>query len=351
MNVFIIIFAIILFNLIMFVHEFGHFFTSKLFGVKVNEFAIGMGPKIFKFKKGDTLYSLRALPLGGFCELEGEEDGNNSPTSFASKAIWKRMIIIGIGAVMNIILGFILMLILLAQQPKFSSTTVSKFTEDAVSSQSGLIEGDEIISVDGFRTHTFKDLAFSLTIDEKDTFDIDVNRDGNKVSLKNVRFDLVPIEDGGVSTKLDFYVKPVDKNIWTLLRQTFLETVSTVKMVWISLVGIVTGRFSFRNMTGVVGIASVIGKATNEGLKVNFLYAINNVISIMAMITVNLGIVNLLPIPALDGGRLFFMLIEIITGKAINPKYEGWIHAVGFFLIIGLMLIITYSDIVRLMKR
>ena len=351
MNILLIIFAIILFNLIVFVHEFGHFFTAKSFGVKVNEFAIGMGPKILKFQKGETLYSLRLFPIGGFCDMEGEDEESNDAKSFDKRKPWQKIIIVAAGAIMNIILGIIMTFILLVQQPKFASTTISKFSDNAVSSQYGLRQGDQIEYVNVYRTRTYKDMAFAIATNKENTFNMQVIRDGQKVNLENVQFLNTTGENGSVTTQLDFYVEPVEKNFITIIKYSLLDTLSTVKMVWASLIGIISGKFSFNDMAGPVGIASVIGEATSEGLKVNALYALNNIISIMAMITVNLGIINLLPLPALDGGRLVFLFLELIFKKKLDPKYEGWVHAAGFFVLIALMLLITFSDILKLIPR
>ncbi len=344
-----IIIGILLFNLVVFAHELGHFFTAKSFGIKVNEFAIGMGPQIFKFTKNDTVFSLRLFPIGGFCSMEGEDEESSDPSAFGKKAAWKRTIVVVTGAIMNIILGFLMTLILLAQSPKLTSTTIAGFQPNAVSPSSKLAAGDEILKIDGAQVYSYKDLAFDLTVDGKSNFDIEVKRGNETVNLKNVIFKTEVNEKGKSVTILDFYLKATNKNFWTLIKQTFFDTISTVKIVWMSLVGIITGRFAFNNISGPIGITSVIGQASAEGLKTSFLMAINNIIAIMAMITINLGVVNLLPLPALDGGRLIFLIFEMITRKKINPKYEGWIHAVGFFLFIALMILISYSDIVRLL--
>lgn len=351
MNILIIIFGILLFNLIVFVHEFGHFFWAKKFGVKVNEFALGMGPKIFKFQKGETLFSLRMFPIGGFCAMEGEDEASEDPNAFEKKAAWQKAIIVAFGAIMNLVLGFIMMIILLAPSKQFASTTVSKFNENAKSSQTGLQVGDKIDRIDGVKISTYKDLSFNIVADGKENFNIDVIRNGENISLENVQFEVSTPENGRTTTKIDFYVEPIENNFFSLIRQSFLDTISTVKTVWASLVGIITGRFSVRDMSGPIGIANVIGEATNEGLKKSFWTAVANIISLMAMITINLGIFNLLPLPALDGGRLMFLIFEMITGKKVNPKYEGWVHALGFFLFIAFMLYISYSDILRLLGK
>ncbi len=332
-------------------HELGHFFWAKKFGVKVNEFALGMGPKIFKIQRGETLFSLRALPIGGFCEMEGEDTDSNDPRSFGQKKAWQKFIIVSFGAIMNLVLGFIMTIFLLAQSPKFITTTIDSFGENSVSSTHGLMVGDEILSVNGAPIFTYKDLYFDLSIDEKNSFDIKVKRNGQTVELKDINFETVSTDNGKPATKIDFKLKTTDKNFISLITQTWYDTLSTVKIVWVSLVGIITGRFAVSNMAGPIGMASAIGKAASTGLETSVIDAINNIVSIMAMITINLGIVNLLPLPALDGGRLIFLLIEMITRKKINPKYEGLIHALGFFLFIALMIYISYSDILRLLGK
>ena len=163
MNILIIVFGVLLFNLIVFVHEFGHFFWAKKFGIKVNEFAIGMGPKVFKFQKGETVFSLRLFPIGGFCAMEGEDEASDDPNAFEKKAAWQKAIIVAFGAIMNLVLGFIMMIFLLAPNKQFASTTVSKFNEDAKSSQTGLQIGDKIVKIDGVKVNTYKDLSFNLS--------------------------------------------------------------------------------------------------------------------------------------------------------------------------------------------
>lgn len=346
------IFALILFNLIIFIHELGHFFTAKLFGVKINEFAIGMGPKIFKFHRGETLYSIRMFPIGGFCAMEGEDEESDSENSFNKKEPWKRAIIVSMGAIMNILLGFFMTFILLCQQPNLASTRISKFADNSISSQHGLMAGDEIIAVNGYRIYCYNDLAFSIASSENiPSFKIDVKRSGESITLNDVNLKTVTTDDGKESVQIDFYVEPIKRTFIEVIKHTFINTISTVRVVWTSLIGLITGKFSISSMSGPVGIASVVKDATSEGMKVSPIFAINNVVRIMALITINLGVFNLLPLPALDGGRLVFLFAELILGRAISAKYEGWVHATGLFLFIALMIFITYSDIIKLIKR
>lgn len=346
-NILLVLFAVLLFGMIIFIHEFGHFFTAKLSGIRVNEFAIGMGPTLFHVQKGETQYSLRLLPIGGYCAMEGEDESSEDERAFNNKPVWKRIIVVCAGAVMNILLGIVLMMILLGQQPAFTSTTVSQFAKGSALQSAGLKEGDRFYSVDGYRVFTDRDLSFALGTANAASVDIAVVRGKEKLFFHDVKMNTREY-NGKPALVLDFYVKPIHKNPWTLLVKSGADTVSTVRLVWYSLVGLVTGRFGMNDMAGPVGAASAISQAASAGLKEGLLPAVNNILLMMMMITVNLGVVNLMPFPALDGGRLVFLLVEAVRGKPVNPKYEGWVHATGFALLMALMLIVTYSDILRL---
>ncbi len=342
--------GVLLFNLVMLIHELGHFLTAKKFGVQVNEFALGMGPRIFKFQKGETVFSLRAIPIGGFCEMEGEEGASKDPRSFGSKPAWQRAIIIVAGAIVNLILGFIITLITLCPQEKFPSTTVSKFSDPAITSQHGLMVGDKIISVDGSKIINYDDLNFCLKIGQKSCFDLDVERNGKIISLKGLEFYTEPNKSNKPMPMIDFKVEPIEKNFFSLMDQSFKKTASTVKMVWLSLKGIISGKFSLKDMAGPVGIAHVTTEVASEALKTSNFAAFMSIISMMAMLTINLGILNLLPIPALDGGRLVFILFEMITRKRINEKYENLVNGIGFILLLLLIIILTFNDIARIFR-
>lgn len=341
--------AVLLFELIVFIHEFGHFICAKKSGVQVNEFALGMGPKIIKFQKGETLYSLRLLPIGGFCSMEGEDEDSDNPRAFGKAKVWKRIIIVAAGAIMNIILGFVMMLIIQVQEPYYASTTIAQFSENSYTEKGGLQIGDEIISFGGYKINTINDLSFAMAlVEEPFNPEIIVKRNGEKVNLGNIQMDCNIIENGKKTLKYDFYVQAVDKNFKTVITETATTTVSTIKMVWYSLVGLVTGKFGFNEISGPVGMTSAISEVASAGLESSFLDGLNNILMIMMIITVNLGIFNLLPIPALDGGRLVFLIIEAIRRKPINPKYEGYVHAGGFAVLMLFMIVVTFSDIIRL---
>lgn len=305
-----------------------------------------MGPKIIKFKKGETLYSLRLFPIGGFCAMEGEDDNSDDERSFGKKKVWQRMIIVVAGAVMNILFGLVLMMITLAPNKYFASTTIAVFADNSTSSQQ-LQVGDEIKSINGYHIDTITDLSFSLATAKSNKLDITVSRNGESKSFKDVTFPTVKKDDKEI-IQLDFKVEAIDNNIGTLISQTFKSTFSTVKMVWASLIGLIKGQFSLNEVSGPVGMTSAISQATASGLETSFVDGLMNLIYVMMIITVNLGVVNLLPLPALDGGRLVFLIIEAIRRKPIKPEHEGYVHAAGMILLLTFMVIITIKDVIQL---
>jgi regulator of sigma E protease len=346
-KVLLIIIAVLLFGLMIFIHEFGHFFTAKLCGIRVNEFSIGMGPTLFHFQRGETKYALRLLPIGGFCAMEGENGDSDDERSFYKKSVWKRMLVVVMGAVMNIVLGLVLMMILLSQESAFNSTTVAAFAKNSAFQAAGLKEGDTFVSVDHYRIYGDRDLSFALATANPSSVDIVVQRDGKEVTLNDVKLNTQTI-DGKTIVSLDFYVEPIEKNFGTLLTKTVQDTVSVVRLVWYSLISLITGKFGFNDMAGPVGAADAVGQVITSGLKESFLAGLNNVIYVMMLFTVNLGIFNLIPFPALDGGKLFLFIVEAIRRKPIQEKYVAVVETVGFALLMCLMLIVTYSDILRL---
>lgn len=350
MNILLILIGILLFEILIISHEWGHFITAKTFGVKVNEFALGMGPKIFSVQKGETNFSIRMLPFGGFCAMEGEDETSNSPRAFNNIKPWKKMIILVAGATMNIIVGFIFTLIVIAQNNSFVSTTISGFAENSVSQSCGLQEGDEILKVNGTRIFTPKDISFTILTSDKNSFDFKVRRNGEKTEIKNIEFEKVEKEDGTKSIKIDFKLDKIPKSFLTVLKEAFLDMISTVQITFLSFLGMIIGKFSLKDASGPVGMVSMMGAATSKGLEVSLLAGVNNLISIVALIAINLGVMNLMPLPALDGGRIVFALFEQITGKKISEKYEGMIHTIGLILLMIFIGLVTFHDIIRIFK-
>lgn len=437
-----IIIGVLLFELIILFHEGGHFLTAKKSGVQVNEFAIGMGPKIFGFKKGETQYSLRLFPIGGYCAMEGEDEESENPRAFTNAKVWKRMIIIVAGAFMNIVLGLIMMFVLVLQSSAFSSTTISGFSQNSFSANSGLKTGDTIVKVNDYSVWCAQDMSFAMAMvkckkvdgstlsiykedccinlcslyagaynDKKasyskkqlnnilnilnegcskinntvskasaksvmDTYyseielnlgvkkynipeikerktrqrfvtDIEVLRNGKNTKLKDVQFYtyLESKDSKEPKMSLDYYVNPIEKNFSTVFQQTGIQTVSVARMVWSSLIGLVTGQFSFNEISGPVGAASAITQVASKGLENSFLEAFNNILFMMMLISVNLGIFNMLPFPALDGGRFLFLLIEFVFRKPIPRKVEQIVNGAGLVLLLIFMAVITVKDI------
>ena len=338
-----------MFCAIILLHEFGHFITAKLCGIRVNEFALGMGPKLFQFQKGETTYSLRLLPIGGFCAMEGEYGDSEDPRSFGSKAVWKRMIVVTAGAAMNILIGIVLMFVVVVQQPVFTSTTIAEFADGALTEQAGLQVGDTFYSIDGYRTYTARDVTFALSMADANDVTMTMVRDGEKVTFDHVALKS-NVVDGKLYAQIDFRVYPVEKTVGTVLSHTFTNTLSYTRMVWGSLRALVTGQMGLEQFSGPIGTASVISQVASAGATAGWGTAINNLLLLMVIITINLGVINLLPLPALDGGRLLFLIIEAIRRKPLNQKYERWIHAAGFLALMLFMVLVSVQDIFRIFQ-
>ena len=328
--------AIALFLVLIIIHEFGHFIAAKLLGVKVNEFAVGFGPKLFSKQGKETKYSVNLIPLGGYCAMEGEDEDSGDNRAFCNKKPWRRFIIIAMGAIFNLILGLVIVAITLAPQEAFNSTVVAEFKENAVSSESGLMVNDKITEVEGRKIFSTYDLSYAFTNVKDGKIDMTVIRDGKRVELKDVAFNSSE-EDGISYLEVDFYVYGIKKTVGSYIKQTFATAASYCAVVWRSLIDIIGGKYGISAVSGPVGVTAAIGSAAKVSLA--------NLLPIMAIITINLGLFNLLPIPALDGGRLLFILIEMIFRKPVPQKYEAAVHAAGFAVLIAFMLFITAKDI------
>ncbi len=337
-----IIASVVIFGLIIFLHELGHFLAARISGVAVNEFALGMGPTIFRFKSknGETWYSLRALPIGGFCAMEGEDEDSESEHSFGKAPLLNRVIIIVAGAFMNLVLGFTVLCILVCSDSAITSKTVSNFYDGAVTQESGLEVGDTFYSINGRRLYVANDIIYEMMRVDDGVADVVVIRDGEQVELNDFRFGTVTAEDGTTSIQIDFTVYPIAKTFGTVLGEALRETLSTMRLIYVSIFDLITGNVAFNQLSGPVGIVSAIGTAASYGIK--------SIANLMAFISINLGIVNLLPFPALDGGRLVLLLVEGVTRKKLPQKYEGLINIAGLALLMLLMVAVTYNDITKL---
>ena len=401
-----ILLGIAMFLIIILIHEFGHFVVAKLCKMKVNEFSIGMGPKLIKKQVGETLYSLRLLPIGGFVSLD-EDVESDDPNSFRNKPVWMRILVIAAGAFMNFVLGFIFCIFAIMCSNSVTTTTVAGFHEGSVSSQQ-LMPGDKIDSINGMKIFTTMDISFQLTnSDSREEgsgfykYDFVVIRDGKAVELKDVRFaskaysqfiadykalvgektgygalptEYFDISDNSYNEKfvaleetdsefaasfkqitekykagyetetnnlyLDFIVYGVQKDFGSVLSAACASFVSDARLIWISLINLLTGTYGLNEMSGPVGVVQSVGTVASFGF--------GSLLTLAALIAINVGIVNLLPIPAMDGGRLVFLIIEAIRRKPIKAEHEGLVHFIGIVALMLLMVIVTFNDIARI---
>lgn len=349
--------SILVFGFVIFFHELGHFVTAKKSGIQVNEFSIGMGPALFKTIRRGTQYSIRLLPIGGYVSMEGEDGETEEPDEaekapdpipagqktgkpFGEVAIWKRMIVIAAGAVMNLILGFLVMLVLVAGDEAITSKTICEFSENALCQQTGLQVDDTILRVNGRRCFVANDIIYELQRSENYTADFTVERGGDLVELPGVQFDTAE-QEGQTVMQIGFKVYAIEKTPWRVVREAGNWVVYYMRLVVLSLVDLVTGHVSVNELSGPVGIVSVIGQAVRMGLV--------QLLNLLALLTVNLGIFNLLPFPALDGGRLVLLGIEAVIRRPVPARVEVAINAIGMACLLGLVAFATFNDIVRLL--
>lgn len=364
MSVFSILFGIFLFSLLIFIHELGHFTAAKTFGVQVNEFSMFMGPVLFKKQKGETLYSIRLIPIGGFCEMEGENGDSISPRSFTAAAWWKRLVILVAGPLMNLVAGLVLFGCFFAPQERYIVPVVEQVEQGSAvaagENREGIREGDRILEIDGERIYMYSDFDLVLTANAdsqnnpENRHDLVLLRDGQRVVLRDFAMQKRQFqeEDGSVSLRYGFSFGSVERSVTSLLKQTWNACLSNIRMVRISLKMLFTGKAGLKDMSGPVGIVQMMSETSARSS--SLYYAFLNMLSFGGLISVNLGIMNLLPIPALDGGRsvgvVLTALVEGITRKKINPKYEGYIHGAGMILLFALMGIIMFKDIFVIVK-
>ena len=367
--------AVFVFSAVIAIHEFGHFTVAKLCGVQVNEFSIGMGPVLWKKLHKGTQYSLRALPVGGFVALEGEEspesqqaeqrqeqsaDAETSPNEehpaeeenpvppeqrtgkpLNEAAIWQRALIMAAGAIMNFLLGFVVMIILLAAQNEpITSRVIYAIDEGALCGQTGLEAGDKVLAVNGRRCFVANDMLYELMRTEDYAARFTVLRNGEKVELPRVQFDTWQDENGETHMNLGFTVYGIKKTPLNVIKEAWNSVLYYGRIIFTSLMGLLRGRESINDLSGPVGIVTAIGQAASYGWE--------DLLQLLVLITVNLGIFNLLPFPALDGGKVVFLLIEGVTGHAVPEKIQSSLTLAAFALLFALMLFATYNDIVRL---
>lgn len=380
-----VIVTAVVFLVMITMHEFGHFALAKMLGVKVLEFSVGMGPSIIKHQGKKTLYALRLLPIGGYCRLEGEDSESSDPEAFSNQKLWKRFIIVSAGAVINILLGFVLFMAVVKMMSPIATNVIEKIDERSHLVESGVMPGDSVISVNGHKISIYNDIG--LYTNEfgagTESAEIVVKRNGEKIkfnvvpSLSEVQVTYgensaeitdtvngisenytieygkndVPGEMIGKSYSNERYIigfeaKREDITIFNIVPEAWSYTRYVVKSIFSAIGDMISGRTGLNNLSGPVGVAGVIGEAVNSGSD-----SLLNILFIVAVLTLNLGIFNLLPLPALDGGRLLFMIIEFVRGKPVPPEKEGLVHTIGLVLLLILAAAVCYSDIMKLIVR
>lgn len=351
-----VIIAVLVFGFLIFIHEFGHYIFARIFKVTINEFSIGMGPRLFsrRSKKTNIRYSISAFPIGGFVAMAGEERDEDTdsilispeddPNRFDRKPAWQRLIITLAGAFVNILAGFLAMIIVVAATKRPSLEVAEFFTPDeqtqygiTVTSDEWLESGDVIVGVNGKSVSLYETFRYEVMRNGYKPIDVTVIRDGERKTLEDVSFP-VTVSEGQTFGSLDFKVFEKGKSFFGVLSDSWGNLWLNVRMVWESLFDLITGRYSFAAVSGPVGISAALGEAAS--------YGFISLLNLVAMISINLGVMNLLPIPALDGGRMITLLIEMITRKKLPPKVENTINAVGLMLLLGLSVVVLIKDVV-----
>lgn len=337
-----IIVTIIAFGIMVMLHELGHFLTAKKFGVTVHEFSIGMGPLIFKWGKGETQYSIRLLPLGGYVKLEGEDEESDNPRAFSNISPIKRICILVAGALMNVLLGFLCFVIINNVYPRVQVPVISEIVENSAAEQAGLMVGDEIVKLDNTHVATQSDVSLFM-MSNPDEVKVTYLRNGekNKVTL------YPKMQDGRLLMGFKSSIKEL--SVLERLEYSYYDTRYVVKAVLVSIKMLFTGEAKVSDMSGPVGVVQVVGDAAESARPYGSLAVVMQILMLFAMISVNLGVFNLLPFPALDGGSIIFAFIELITRKKLKQEVLGYINLAGLLLILGLGIFIMYSDIMKLL--
>ena len=349
-----ILFAILLFSFLIFIHELGHFAAAKLSGVQVNEFSLFMGPAIWKKQVGETLYAIRTIPIGGYCAMEGEDGDSENPRAFGKAAWWKRLIILVAGAAMNFVAGVLIMLLVFLPADQVVIPVIDSFEPfSTVNGVDGLQPGDRILEVDGEKIYVQSDFSMLLTLNQGEYHDLVVERNGKKIALENFRMEKHEVTDEYGTRMLygmNFTLENLD--FGKKVVYAWNQSMDTVRMVRLSLQMLFSGQAGFADMTGPVGIVQQMSTVAEDSA--TWLDALMNMLYFGGFIAINLAVMNLLPIPALDGGRVVGLLItttaEAVTGKKINPKIEGYLHGAGMILLLGLMAVVMFKDILFLFK-
>lgn len=349
-----ILLVIVLFGVLIAIHEFGHFITAKMLGVKVNEFAIGMGPALWSRRKGETLYALRAFPVGGYCAMEGEDEDTGDPRAFSRQKGWKKVVILSAGSFMNFLLGLVIAVALCMASPRVAVPVVTELVDGFQhQGEAGLMVGDRILSVDGNPVLVNGDASFFIRRNDGNGMDLVVERGGTRVELNDLHMERFEYVYNGEAAKgFGIVIGEVrEASIPQRIAAGFSEAIDDVRIVWISLSDLITGRVAVSELSGVIGVVDVVSEmgAQVQDEAQSALAGVLGVLGMMALIAVNLAVMNMLPIPALDGGRIFFVLLNgilyAVSKRRIPEKYEGYVHAGAFVVLLALMAVVALHDV------
>ena len=345
--------AILVFGVLIAVHELGHFMAAKACGVRVNEFSIGMGPALWKKQKGETQYSLRLFPVGGFCAMEGEEEDSDDPTALNNQGFWAKLLIFAAGAAMNFIAGLLIILILYADARAFYVPVVTGFADGCpLESADGLQEGDRLLRIDGEKVYVYSDISLLMGLNKTGAFDLQIERNGEVITLRDFTMERREYTDqnGKAYTGYGLYFGAEEATLGRKLSYSWNNAMDFARLVRLSLQMLVTGQAGVKDLSGPVGIVSTMTQVGEQAATTRA--AVENIAYLAALIAVNLAVMNLLPLPALDGGKIFFLVINAVSmqlfKKQIPAKYENYIHFAGLILLLALMAVITFSDVWKL---
>ena len=348
-----IIAAILIFGVLIAVHELGHFLAAKACGVRVNEFSIGMGPALWKKQKGETQYSLRLFPVGGFCAMEGEEEDSDDPTALNNQGFWAKLLIFAAGAAMNFIAGLLIILVLYADAQAFYVPVVAGFADGCpLESADGLQEGDRLLRIDGEKVYVYSDISLLMGLNKTGVFDLQIERNGEVITLRDFTMERREYTDqnGKAYTGYGLYFGAEEATLGRKLSYSWNNAMDFARLVRLSLQMLVTGQAGVKDLSGPVGIVSTMTQVGEQAATTRA--AVENIAYLAALIAVNLAVMNLLPLPALDGGKIFFLVINAVSmqlfKKQIPAKYENYIHFAGLILLLALMAVITFSDVWKL---
>ncbi|MFV0314130.1 MAG: RIP metalloprotease RseP [Anaerotignum sp.] len=351
-----IIISLILLGVLVIAHEFGHYIAAKKNGILVEEFSIGMGTKIYSRQKGETEFSIRLLPLGGFCRMQGEgEDGTNGPRSFLNKSVGARLVVMAAGSFMNFFLALVL-IFGLTSTSYMAVPVINEVLPNTPAEEIGLQSGDEIHSINGKRIHIYDELEAQIYKNGGEELSLDILRDGKLYSHKvTPQYDaersgyligFVPkIEVGLFSENVEGYDRT---SVFETVRYSYYSMLNYIKLTAEGLARVFTFTAEKEEFGGPITIVKMVGDSYEAGLSTSVKAAIQNVVYIGAVLSANLGVLNLFPIPALDGGKILFLLIEALRGRPLNPEMENRIHFVGFAFLMGLMIFVLYGDIMKI---